>query len=300
MLAVIGIIFLIIFLGWPAIFSESVPPSSSLARPAYLHQFGPRQVNQAPISVNAISAIAFDKQSGARLFEQNPDQRRSIASLTKLMTALVFLDHNPGWNEVVTITKEDLQSGSKANIFAGDQIKLKDLFTAALIASDNTAITALVRTTGLSEEEFVAAMNEKAKVLRLGNAQFTEPTGLDPANQATAVEVAKLAERAFAIPEIHDALALSVFSFDVGFTVSRQVYATNQLLDQELPHGAKIIAGKTGHVDEAGYCFVGEFKTRDSVVITVILGAPTETRRFTETVKVLGWTMGSYLWDNTE
>ncbi|MCX6792800.1 MAG: serine hydrolase [Candidatus Falkowbacteria bacterium] len=250
------------------------------------------------VKVKAISAVAFDADSKTRIFNQNGDEVRSIASLTKLMTAITFLDTKPDWNKEVAIQQSDLQTGAKANVFVGDRIKLKDLFTFALIASDNTAVTALIRSTGISEKDFVALMNKKAKELRLASMQFSDPTGLDVNNRGSAANVSKLAEEAFSHKEITDALKLSTYSFSVSPELTRKVFSTNQLLGRSLPMGAKMLIGKTGHLNEAGYCFTGIFTYKGKMIMTTVLGAPLDENRFSETVKILDWTLRSYLWNN--
>lgn len=253
-----------------------------------------------PIIINAHSAVAFDASSKARIFNQNGDELRPIASITKLMTALVFLDTKPNWDQEIIIIKEDLQAGAKANIFVGDKIKVADLFKASLMASDNSAVTALVRSTGLSKKDFVARMNSKVKQLHLVNLEFTDPTGLDAGNLGTAASVAKLAEAALRHKEISDTLKLYKHSFKVSPSVSRQIVSTDQLIGLTLPLGAKLLLGKTGHIDEAGYCFVGIFGYDNNQIITSVLGASEDEKRFSETIKILDWTLRGYLWDNKE
>ncbi len=292
--ALAGIIILIIYF---AVFGLSFLPSphSTLSIPK--RNLPPASLQQDRLRLEAASAVVIDTETKARVFDYNGDQARPIASLTKLMTALVFLDHNPGWDKTIVISEVDLRGGAKANIFVADRIKLSDLFKAGLIASDNTAITALVRSTGLSEEDFVAAMNEKAKALRLGGLVFKDPTGLNPANQGSAVAVAKLVDSAFKKTEIAEALALRNYRFPVSSNVEREVKTTNQLIGRRLIKSI-LVGGKTGHLDEAGYCFAGVFKSGQREFITAVLGAPEDAARFSETLDILDWTLRAYLWDN--
>jgi len=297
--AIVGILFLIIYL----LVLNLVPGLKAPSQKTFVnipnHFIPAATLEQMKPRLKAGSAVVFDTKSGARVFDYNGEQVRPIASLTKLMTALVFLDHNPGWDKTVVIATEDLRGGAKANIFVGDRIKVNDLFTAGLIASDNSAIAALVRSTGLKEEEFVAQMNLKVKELRMSNAHFADPTGLNPDNKATAVGVAKLAERALANQEITNALKIYTFRFKVSESVDREVTSTNQLLGRIFKKSV-LIAGKTGHLNEAGYCFAGSFKSGQRQFITVVLGAPEDSQRFSETLDILDWTLGAYLWDNSK
>jgi len=295
--AIIAIFVLTIFYLWFG-FTVPVKPQANNLLLSRSYDAPARILSKQPITIKAVSAVAFETDSRARIFNQNGDEVRSIASLTKLMSAIVFLNTKPGWNKEVVIEQGDLQTGSKANIFVGDRINLKDLFNASLIASDNTAMTALIRSTGLSEKEFVALMNQTAKDLRLGTMTFSDPTGLDINNQGTAVDVVRLAEQAFSYEAISSALKLPVYSFKVSPQLSRQVFSTNQLIGRKLPLGAKMLIGKTGHINEAGYCFTGIFEYRGKKIITAVLGAPLDENRFSETLRILDWTLKAYLWDN--
>jgi D-alanyl-D-alanine endopeptidase (penicillin-binding protein 7) len=214
MLAVLGVLFLLGYYLWSAFWG--VKPIEGLTPIMFSHARPEKKIDAKKIEVAAVSAVAFDEKSGARIFDQNGDAKRPIASLTKMMSALVFLDHNPGWNKVITIEKDDLQSGGHANFFSGDRVTVRDLFKAALIASDNSGITALARSSGLNEAAFAAAMNKKAAELHMSSTTFIEPTGLDSGNQATAVDISKLAAAAFARPEIYQALQMSRFEFSVS------------------------------------------------------------------------------------
>jgi len=282
-----------------SIFSQSpqAPVIPVSLQTVFRHTIPARQQTVQP-KIQARSAVVLDEQSGYRLLDISADREQPIASLTKLMTALVFLDHNPGWDKSITITKEDLRGGAKANIFPGDQIKIQDLFNAALVASDNSGISALVRSTGLNEKDFVTAMNNKANELHVRGIHFADPTGLDTNNQGSALAVAKLAQVAFAKKEIVEALGHSSYSFSVSNNVNREVKSTNELLGKNLPKGSILVGGKTGHLNEAGFCFAGVFKYNGHTLATAVLGAPIDEERFSETIKILDWTMRAYVWEN--
>jgi len=295
--AIAGIIFIIGFI----IVSMSLPKlpaPAALSSFKFSHPAPTRSAYDDLKKINAASAVVVETKSSLNLLNYKSDELRSIASLTKLMTVLVFLDHNPGWNKEVIIEKNDLRSGAKANIFAGDKLSVKDLFSLSLVASDNSAIATLVRISGLSEEDFVKAMNTKAKDLSLGGLSFTDPTGLDPENKGTARAVAKLFSEALSKKEIAQSLATPDLEFKVSPNLKRRAFSTNQLLGRELPKGTLLVGGKTGHLDEAGYCFAGAFKFKNKEIITVVLGANLDNERFSETLKILDWTIQAYIWEN--
>ncbi len=295
--ALAGLIFLIAFFSFVSFAPQTLSPRvQTVVTPSKERATKIQEIPSPKLA--AKSAVVFDADSGQRLFDLNGDEIRPIASLTKLMSALVFLDYNPGWDGSIRIAEEDLRGGAKANIFVGDTIKISDLFTLGLVASDNTAIAALVRSTGLSEAAFVKAMNEKALELHIRAIYFADPTGLDAENKANAVSVARLVDRAFKQEDINKALSKTSFEFPVSESVSRRVTTTNELLGQKLPGTIVLRGGKTGHLDEAGYCFAGVFTIGKKRFITAVLGAPRDENRFSETLKIIDWTSRAYLWDN--
>src|SRR3989339_89985 len=246
------------------------------------------------VDVTAQSAIIVDKRTDFVLWQKNPAELRSLASLTKLMSALVFLDHNPGWQSVVTIQPGDYREGGRIYVYAGEQIFVSDLFQASLLASSNNATAALARSTGLSAEEFVNEMNLKAQSLGMAQSHFVEPTGLDPGNVTTANDLVKLIKVAFAQAEIASATSRPEFSFDVlnaprHYTLTN----TNQLVGSYL----KIEAGKTGYLDEAGYCLTSLVKGPDrQEIYVVVLGSLGEFERFQELKALAQWAFDHYYW----
>ena len=239
--------------------------------------------------------------SGDRLFLflNRADEAQPIASITKLMTALVFLDNNPGWDEVYQIKPEDNIQGGKINLFLGELVRVKDLFYTSLIASDNVATIALVRSTGLSEEQFVAQMNAKALDMGLKNTNFSDPIGLSADNTSTAREVALLAEAAFKKPEILSASANQDYQFETLNGRKKMIESTDDLLFVDSPAGLEVLGGKTGYTDEAGYCYVGYMRgPSGKTVISVVLGAKGRNDRFQVSRDIAEWVLSYYDWSN--
>lgn len=161
------------------------------------------------------AGVASARLDGAQLTGgKQTDVVLPLASLTKLVTALVVLDAQPDWSRTVTITADDLaypqryvNAGdvtSEVPLQADDRITLRDLWAAMLIASSNQAAAVLARETGLTPAAFAAAMNAKAASLGLTRTAFTEPSGLDVSNLGTARELAAIARVAFALPLVRE------------------------------------------------------------------------------------------------
>jgi len=262
---------------------------------------GPQRLPQSSdFKVTARSAVAESCDDGFAFFTHEPDRVAPIASLTKLMTSLVFLEYNPGWETIYEIKKEDRREGGRIYLFLGEKVTVKDLFHLSLVASDNTATIALVRSTGLSEEEFVKKMNEKAIGLGLSKTKFSDPVGLNNDNVSTASEMVKLAKNALAEEDIRQATLTKDYQFKTLNGTQKYVSSTDYLLKNFPNNGLKIIGGKTGYTDVAGYCFVGEFIDQAGrKIMTVILGGNSSDERFQETKDLAEWVFSSFAWQES-
>ncbi|MFA5188631.1 MAG: serine hydrolase [Patescibacteria group bacterium] len=248
------------------------------------------------VKTTAESIVAVDVKSGKILYQKNSDEIRPIASITKLMTALVFLDHNPGWTKETFTIPSDLRYGSTPHLKDGEIITVKDLFYTALVASDNTAIIALTRIAGFNEDQFVQKMNEKAKSLGLAETQFADPSGLDPNNQSSAKDVAKLLNYALQNEELKKVTTTEAYEFQAMTKVkSRTVklYNTDRLVHSYLD----IVGGKTGSLNEAGYCLAVKIKgASEQEILIVVLGSKTDGDRFQDVKAVYDWVFSNYKW----
>jgi len=252
--------------------------------------------NLGPILESA-SAAVIDEETGKILFAKEAEQKRPLASITKLAAILTYFKTQTDWNQLVAITADDRQPGGKRNLYPQEKIIAKDLVYLALIGSDNDAVTALTRSTGLAADEFAQRINQETRELGLANTIIKEPTGLSPNNISTALDVAKLARQAFREPTIAQASILKIFSFSpAGSKITRQIYNTNQLLDNNL---VKITAGKTGSTEAAKYSLtVRAENNQGKKIIVALLGAPTDNLRFRETKNLIWWTFENYDWED--
>lgn len=242
-----------------------------------------------PISVKvaAPAAIVINEKTGAVLYEKNSQAVRPLASLTKLMTAVVFLETNTPFDQVVTYQASDNAIGSTLQVKPGETLRAKDLYYSGLVGSANNAINALVRSTGLTRAEFVSRMNAKAASWGLSHTKFTDPTGLDPTNVTTAAEYARLAAMALRDFRILQGTTTPVYSFKTINTGQPHVIKNKNKM---IGTSWYITGMKTGYLDEAGYCLVvkaRENKASSPDVITVLLGNATDAGRYVDTEKLL-------------
>jgi len=195
-----------------------------------------RQEAKFSLKLSAQSYAVIDENTEALLAKQAENIPRSIGSLSKLMTALVFLEGNPNWEKQIIIEKSDEREG-KVCILAGEKITIKNLFYASLVESCNTATIALARSGGLTLEEFAKKMNQKAINLGLKTSYFAEPTGLNSHNYSSAREVAVLLKNALKDEFISRAVLQKTYDMDVvntlGSTVKRRLINTDELLSND-------------------------------------------------------------------
>ena len=249
--------------------------------------------------LEAKSYILVEPESKKVLYAKNTEEVLPIASITKLMTALVFLDNNPGWDTVVQMTAGDETEGAVSNFLRGEKVTAKDLFYAMLIGSDNNAAMALSRSTGLAEVDFLKAMNRRAAGIGLANTYFTDQTGLLRTNVSTARELSILALDAFSNEDIRKVSSMPYFTFrTLDKKISRTVKSTNQLLRGI--YGSldyEVLGSKTGHIIESGYNLVMYVSAKDGRrVLAVILGTMSNPDRFGYMKEIIDWTFENYTW----
>jgi D-alanyl-D-alanine endopeptidase (penicillin-binding protein 7) len=241
--------------------------------------------------IRSKAAVAVDVEKGDILFEKNMKEPFPIASLTKLMTALVFLEQNSNLNDSATITFEDAKFAGKSSLWIGETLTLRDLLHASLTCSNNRVTKTLARVSGLSSEDFVARMNQKAKEIGLENTCFYEPTGLDVNNQSSALDCARLLSFALMDSVVASITSKKTYSFTSVYKKrkrSHQIVNTNRLLLSSL----NVKGGKTGYNGASGWCLGTLVEDKDGTKIAaVVLGAPTKLARFREARSIIKWSL---------
>jgi len=236
--------------------------------------------------INAHAAIVMDANSGRILYSKNADQRRYIASTTKIMTAIVTLE-NGNVDDIVTISKRAASiKGSSINLKEGEKLKLKELLYGLLLNSGNDAAIAIAEHIGGDVESFVDMMNKKASELDLVNTSFKTPHGLDrEGHYSTANELAQMTRYALRNPEFA-AICKTVSTSITG----RSLYNTNEMLG--FYPGADGV--KTGYTGQAGRCLVCSATRNGQRLISVVLGCPTRTIRAESTRKILDYAFKNF------
>jgi serine-type D-Ala-D-Ala endopeptidase (penicillin-binding protein 7) len=237
--------------------------------------------------LRAAAAIIFDPDTNQVLWEENAQDTRSIASITKVMTASVFLEDNPDLTRQVTVIGSDVYRASTTKLRAGDKVRTGDLLHLLLIASDNAAARALARVSPLGTIPFIARMNEKAVQLGLNSTHYVDTSGLLSDNVSSALDMARLITLASADERIGSIMRMPNYSFRTPRrTIS--MGTTNRLLTRP---DVEVRAGKTGFITKSGYCLATLLRLPETgrQVAVVVLGAKSNAGRFLETENLFNW-----------
>lgn len=235
-------------------------------------------------------AIVFEEESGKILLEKNAHAVVPIASLTKLMTAMVVLDAKLDMNEMISIESSDVDTvkWSSSRVPVGVTLPRHEVLELALMSSDNRAASALARTYPGGKVAFVEAVQAKLATLDMKNTVIEEPTGLSPHNRSTAADLLKMATAASAYPEIASITTESADMIDInGQPV--QYRNTNRLVGRE---GWDIRLSKTGFTREAGKCLIMRMQAAGKHVIMVLLNAKESPQRLLDAENVQRYVTG--------
>ncbi len=233
-------------------------------------------------------ALIYDEATQRPLFAKEADTVAPIASITKLMTAMVILDAQLPMDEKITLTRddEDRYKLSRSRMKRGMTLTRGDLLKLALLASENRAAAALARTYPGGTAAVVALMNQKARNLGMNDSHFVDPTGLRSNNVSTAQDLVKLVLAAQNYEAIHSATTSTRHDVDVGN--NRQMHFSNT---NPLVRNAQWDIGlsKTGYISEAGRCLVMEARISQRPVVIVLLDSWGKRTRVGDANRVRRW-----------
>lgn len=250
------------------------------------------------IVTSAKSAIVADVASGAVLYAKDAEIARPIASLTKLVSAMVVLDAGLRPDEDLPISVQNIEPIGRHSFDGGESLSRGVAFKAWLVESINELANAFADNYPGGREAFMGAMNEKARLLGLKHATFVDPSGISGKNVASAADVARILRSAIAYPEIREATTASKFILTTKGGRDVTIDPTNLLLASYLNKDPyQIIAGKTGSLPEAGFCHGQVTRHPDGQqVITVVLGSVDHFGRFQEVKGLTAWAFETYRW----
>ncbi|WP_294637662.1 D-alanyl-D-alanine endopeptidase [uncultured Aquabacterium sp.] len=240
-----------------------------------------------PLELKSSVALVMDQDTNEVLLAKNSDAILPIASLTKLMTALVTVEARLSMDESITITVDDVdtEKNSSSRLAVGSTLTRGELLHLALMASENRAAHALGRSYPGGMRAFVSAMNAKARLLGMGDTRYVEPTGLSSRNQSSAKDLASLAKAAYQHPLIRELSTSREYAARVG-SRTVQFHNTNGLIRNP---SWDIGLQKTGYIVEAGRCLVMQASMAGRKLIMVFLDSAGKYSRLADAERVRRW-----------
>ena len=242
--------------------------------------------NVFALTLNSQNAIVVNDQTGVVMLAKNAESPVPIASLTKLMTAMVVLDAKPDMEETISIVDGDVDTlkHSKSRVRVGTNLSRKTVLKLALMSSENRAAAALARTYPGGNAAFVIAVKKKIIALGMTHTQINEATGLSPDNMSTASDLAKMAIAASHYPQI---VNITTNSSSVVNMNGRSVafHNTNRLVGKK---GWNILLSKTGFTNEAGHCLIMQVKQVGGDSTLVLLNSQASSASVNDALKIRG------------
>jgi D-alanyl-D-alanine endopeptidase (penicillin-binding protein 7) len=249
-------------------------------------------VRKVNLGIKSGLALVIDQDSGEVLYSKNIDEVVPIASITKLMTAIVIIDSGVPLLETITVDKRDIDryKGSRSKLRVGTRLMRAEALKLALMASENRAASALARTFPGGMDAFVDAMNAKAFELGMLNSRFVDSTGLRPENVSTAHDLALLVAAAHAYPMIRDYTTAPSFAVESpgrrGRTSVLRFVNSNRLVRSSR---WEIGLSKTGYISEAGRCLVMQSRIAGRPLIIVLLDSWGKLTRIGDANRIRRW-----------
>ena len=252
-----------------------------------VHHVSMADIDPSRLALYSSSALVIDQNTGRAVLEKHPDAVTPIASISKLMTAMVVLDAKLDLNEVIAIGDEDVDGlkGTRSRLPVGTTMTRETAMLLALMSSENRAAHALGRHYPGGLPAFVVAMNRKAHSLGMLNSRFEEPTGLSSNNVSTAHDLARMVAAAARYPEIRSYSTTGEAKVELNGRIS-DFHNTNALVRSE---SWEIGLSKTGYISEAGRCLVMQARVADKPVVIVLLDSVGKMTRVGDANRIKRW-----------
>jgi D-alanyl-D-alanine endopeptidase (penicillin-binding protein 7) len=288
---IIAILVVLLSLGIPAVdgaAGTSKSSKSSKSKSVHKNKSRVKAVRAAQkLVIRSACACVEDQQTGELLVQKRATAVLPIASITKLMTAMVTLDAQLDLHELITIEPQDVDTlrHSRSRLRVGTIITREDALLLALMASENRCAHALGRTYPGGIDAFIAAMNAKALSLGLTDTHFEDPVGLSSGNVSTARELARMVDAAYQYPLVREFTTRDDAEVQSGYR-TQKFRNSNRLVRS---HNWQIGLSKTGFIDEAGRCLVMQAQVARRSVLIVLLDAQGNLTRFADANRIKRW-----------
>lgn len=246
------------------------------------------QYAEPNLVINSASALIVDQRTGETLYSKQSAAIMPIASITKLMTAMVVIDADQPLDELLSISNEDLDSikGTGSRLPVGTRLSRRELLHLALMSSENRAASALARYYPGGRDAAIDAMNEKAQQLRMYKTRFQDPTGLHRGNVSTAESLVKLVRASYRYPLIRELTTATSHQIYTNYGKPLAYKNSNQLVREGVWN---IGLSKTGYISEAGRCLVMQATVAEQPVIIVLLDSIDTSARVSDANRIKRW-----------
>ncbi|MES1965201.1 peptidase S11 [Psychrobacter sp. AH5] len=268
--------------------TNSFSSPSNRYNTTYRGSFG--SSDMIPISTDSRSVAVIDAETGETIYEKGADIARPMASITKVMTAMVVLDSGLDMREELTLDPEDFVGPKRASsrLKSGDRLNRAEMLLMALMKSENPAAKSLARNYPGGYDAFMRAMNRKAQDLGMTTAFFGDPTGLDKRNVASSNDLVKMVRAAGNYDVIRRFSTTKSYDFYVSnYSSGNRTYSANNTSSLVRDGSYPIGISKTGFINEAGRCVVMETRVNNRPAIIVILGANSSATRWGDAKNIL-------------
>jgi len=276
-----------------------------------LRAYGPEEGDGVPARVDskeieseigAHAYVVMDRSTGKILTVKNENRQWPVASLTKLVTADVVLDHEVSMSAYGDVRNSDNVGGARLWVYDGDQFTVEDLFYASLVGSANNGANALSRTAGLTRAAFLEEMNNRAEALNLIKTEFVDPTGIELGNVSTAREMTRLARDILERDEVRRFTTTATkHIYNLTQSTSKKMTNTNWMLYKSAYDDVYVTGGKTGYLIESGWNLVVALRPdgydKDRELLITIFGADSRADSFIDAEKLADWAWDVHQWE---
>ncbi|MGH8752058.1 MAG: D-alanyl-D-alanine endopeptidase [Burkholderiales bacterium] len=290
---------ILVWLWWsPAVLAQDevappvAEPAAQASEPVATAEPALLQLNPAKLGLRSSAALVIDQEHEQPIYGKNVDAQMPIASITKLMTAMVVLDAQLPMDELVIISKEDVDHlrGTRSRLTVGLALTRDELLQLALMASENRAAAALARSFPGGKPALVASMNRKAAALGMTRTHFADPTGLNSDNVSTALDLAKMVKASYGYPLIREYTTTSsqqIALYKTRYKTRRvSFHNSNRLVRSK---GWDIGLSKTGYLSDAGRCLVLQATIAGQPLIIVLLDSWGKMTRIADANRIKRW-----------
>lgn len=248
-------------------------------------------------SLSSPYAAVIDASSGELLFGKNENEKKPVASITKIVGAYVYLQENPNLKRVVKMESDDEVGGGRLKLPVGTSAKAKDFLCSSLIGSANNSATALIRLSGLGKSEFTRKMEDLANQAGASTANFVDSSGISPQNEASAKDLALIGKKVLENKTICDIGGKKKYSFKInGGKGTKSIVHTSSIVSAR-NKTFDVLFAKTGYLPEVGNNLIVKLENRQkrkNDVIVVTMGARSKTANASDVTKLGKWVAENY------